>query len=429
MSKSLFQNYCRDRTGNVAVMSAIGATVFAGFVGVAILFAQVSEEQVTVQSALDAAVLAGTSLSYKSSDEERIALAKKMFYQNAEGATFGVAPTQASFASGSNVVPVFSVSQSRVSGIAQFKAKNTMGALVGLGEIKFTMNAQAERIDSDPVCVLALNKTDPNGLEVYGNASFAVKDCAVQANSKHAAGMRMYGAKANASASQFAVAGGYDGDNYSPEPFTGIEPVKDPYAAVPVPEAGFCIDAASRLTKVNVTLDPGTYCGGLSIQAGSNVTLNPGVYIMKDGQFKVNSGSTVTGEEVMIALVGANSYIYLLSDAHVKVTSPKTGTYKNMQFMSDRELSQSKLEGEWTTILSGATLEYDGVMYLPEQQVWVSGAGHDIIIKGSSPTMTMVADKIWAQGNVKFDLRKEDLRDIGNDGGLATFGYSARLVR
>ena len=210
---------------------------------------------------------------------------------------------------------------------------------------------------------------------------------------------------------------------------TGIEPVKDPYSAVPVPDVGPCMDAASRLSKAEVILDPGTYCGGLNIKAGSNVTLNPGVYIMKDGQFQVNSGSTVTGKEVMIALIGANSYIYLLSNAHVKVSSPKTGTYKNMQFMSDRELSQSKFQEEWTTIMGGATLEYDGVMYLPEQQVWVSGAGHDIIIKGSSPTMTMVADKIWAQGNAKIDLRKEDLRNIGNDAGLASFSYSSRLVR
>ena len=429
MSKSQFRHFYHDRAGNVAIMSALGATVFAGFVGVAILFAQVSEEQVTVQNALDAAVLASTSLSYKSSDKERIALAEKMFYQNAEGATFGVTPKEVSFSSGASVVPVFSISQSRVSGIAQFKAKNSMGALVGLGEIKFTMIAQAERVDSDPVCVLALNKSSPDGLEVYGNASFAVKDCAVQVNSNHPSGMHMNGSKANASASQFGVTGGYEGNNYSPPPMTGIEPVKDPYSAVPVPDVGPCMDAASRLSKAEVILDPGTYCGGLNIKAGSNVTLNPGVYIMKDGQFQVNSGSTVTGKEVMIALIGANSYIYLLSNAHVKVSSPKTGTYKNMQFMSDRELSQSKFQEEWTTIMGGATLEYDGVMYLPEQQVWVSGAGHDIIIKGSSPTMTMVADKIWAQGNAKIDLRKEDLRNIGNDAGLASFSYSSRLVR
>ena len=149
---------------------------------------------------------------------------------------------------------------------------------------------------------------------------------------------------------------------------------------------------------------------------------------MKDGQFAVNSGATVTGDEVMIALVGADSYIHLMSNSVTKVTSPRDGTYKNIQFMSDRDLTLSKFEQEWTTILGGATLDYDGVLYLPEQQFWVGGAGGDVIINGNSPTIAMVADKIWAQGNAIFEITQADRRAMGLTP-ENSFAYGARLVR
>jgi hypothetical protein len=206
--------------------------------------------------------------------------------------------------------------------------------------------------------------------------------------------MKQYGSKSNGRAGQFGVTGGFGGTNWSPQPMVEVEPVDDPYAHLPVPIPGPCVDVASKLMQANVTLEPGTYCGGLDIKADSNVTLSPGIYIMKDGQFNVNSGARVRGEEVMIAFVGADSYLHLLSQADVKLTSPKTGTYKNMQFMSDRVLSKSKHGEEWTTILGGAKLEFDGVLYLPEQQFWASGNAQETIISGYSPSMIMVTDTI-----------------------------------
>jgi hypothetical protein len=186
---------------------------------------------------------------------------------------------------------------------------------------------------------------------------------------------------------------------------------------------------AARLQGDSFTLYPGTYCGGINIKAGAHVQLEPGIYIIKDGQLAINSGAVVAGTEVMFAFVGANAYLHMLSQAELTVTSPTSGTYINMQFMSDRDLSQSKFDAEWMTVLGGAKLEYDGVMYLPEQQIWVSGSTHDTIIKGYSPTMIMVADKIWSQGNAVFDLYLEDRRGIGAVAGATSFSYGSRLVR
>jgi hypothetical protein len=185
-------------------------------------------------------------------------------------------------------------------------------------------DATAEKLHSSPLCILALNKTQPASIEIYGNASLKAKDCAVQSNSSDGSGLKLYGSSSFASAADFGVTGGHKGDNWSPEPIGGVDRVVDPFADLPFPDNGPCINAKSKLSKSEFELEPGTYCGGLNIGAHA----------------------VVTGDEVMIAFGGADSFLYLLSGADVNLTSPTNGTYKNMQFMSDRDLSQSMHEEE-----------------------------------------------------------------------------------
>jgi len=291
------------------------------------------------------------------------------------------------------------------------------------------VSAKAAKRMSDPVCILAVNDHAPTSVWAYGDAHISADGCSIQANSTSAQGLALQGTKSSISAKMIGTTGNYTGSNWSPTPMTDVAPVSDPYADLPVPEPEGCLDLGTKLQKMSATLDPGTYCGGMEVKAGATVTLNPGIYVMTDGPFKVNSGAQVRGEDVMIALVGKDSYIHLLSDAYVKLSSPSSGTYKNIQFMSDRDVSQSKFEEEWTTILSGATLEYDGIMYLPEQNFWVNGTGHQAVVKGSSPSMILLADTVWAQGNAILQFKREDKRGIGEDPARTGFSYGAMLVR
>lgn len=286
-------------------------------------------------------------------------------------------------------------------------------------------SATAEKTSSEPVCVLALNEKEPSSFEAYGTAKFNAR-CAVQANSNHGSGLKIYG-NSTATAAAFGVTGGYSGTAWLPQPVEGTSVIMDPYANLSVPSAGPCM-SVDKFIKTDVTLKPGTYCGGINIKPAAHVTLNPGVYFMKVGQFAVNSGSSVAGNDVMIALVGMDSYLNLLSQSATKLTSPRNGIYKNIQFMSDRDLSTSQHNKEWTTVLGGATLDFDGVMYLPEQQLWASGAGGKVIINANSPTMAIVADKIWAQGDVVYQITNEDRRNMDLAQNLS-FENGARLVK
>lgn len=414
------QRFSTNESGNIAIMSAVAATAMAGVAGVALLFNQGSWAHEQMQGSLDAAVLAGTALPSQASDGERIKIAEATFKANmarsglSQSADFKV-----------TVAPKFLVQETQVSATTEGTVSNGFGAVIGITDLKVVAKATAQKSVSDPVCVLALNGSQPSSIEAYGTARFNAH-CAVQANSDDGTGIKIYG-NATASATAFGVTGGYSGDAWSPMPYEGTSIIADPYANLPVPVPGPCM-LADKFIKTDVTLDPGTYCGGIDVKTGAHVTLRPGIYIMKDGPFAVNSGSSVTGDEVMVALVGADSYLYLLSQSTTKLSSPRDGVYKNIQFMSDRDLSTSKFNKEWTTILGGATLEYDGVLYLPEQQFWASGAGGKVIINANSPTMTMVADKIWAQGNVVFEITNEDRRNM-DMAASAGFEYGSRLVK
>jgi len=418
------KRFLKNTDGNVAIVTSLSGVLLAGVAGLVTIFVQAADSEEAIQASLDAAVLAATAMPPGTKETQRIATAQAVFTTNLESAKK---------AGGADFVitsqPAFIVEDTEVSGRAKAKAKNPLGAALGISEMDVVSVAAARKIQSDPLCILALNGSQPASIEIYGNATLNAIDCAAQANSSDGKGMKLYGSKSKATASEFGVNGGYSGETWAPEPIKGVEKVNDPYANLPLPEAGACVDTKKKYGSAQYTLEPGTYCGGLNIGSGAEVTLNPGTYIMKDGQFSVGSGATVSGDEVMVALVGSNSYIHLMSKSATKLTSPRSGTYKNMQFMSDRDLSSSKFQQEWTTVLGGATLDYDGVMYLPEQQFWVGGTLHNVVINANSPSLAIVADKIWLQGNVVMQVTQENKRGLQDVAQAPSFGYGARLVR
>ncbi len=419
--------FLRSANGNITVISALAVSVLTGIAGLAVIYQQGVHQRTVLQAALDSGVLAGTALRYGSNDAERIKAAEAAFFANADvGSMFGVEPAGEFIAEGA-VKPEFTVKKTAVSGTASVKINNSLGAALGVTKLDVAVGAKAKKRETAPLCLLTLGETAPNSIYAYGNAVLDA-NCPVQANSSDPEAISVTGSKSTISASIIGVTGGSSGSSIKPAPIQGTEPVADPYALLDVPEPGACL-MTNAVIKTSGKLAPGTYCGGITVKTGATVTLNPGIYIIKDGQFRTDSGGRIEGSEVLIALVGADSYLYLGSDSTVKLTSPSSGLYKNLQFMSDRTTDDSKFGEEWTQISSGAVLEYDGAMYLPEQNFWVSGTGHQAIIKAFSPTLAMVVDTAWIQGNAVVELRQEDRRNIGNSDGKTGFEYGATLVR
>jgi hypothetical protein len=58
--------------------------------------------------------------------------------------------------------------------------------------------------------------------------------------------------------------------------------------------------AVRYIKRGTLTLNPGTYVGGIQLGGNSTVYLNPGVYYMKGGGFKVSGNARVFGDGVII---------------------------------------------------------------------------------------------------------------------------------
>jgi hypothetical protein len=384
------------------VMAAFALPIGLAGVGAAVTYSNVSATRASYQKALDGAVLAGTILPASASASERIKAAELAFASGISAQVQGV--TTAS--SAQFKVDAIGADDVKVTGEASARVKNLFG-IVGGDTIPIGVHSAARKGQSEPICLLALNGKEQGAIDLNGTVDVKT-NCPAQANSSDGAAVRQVG-NATMKTSLFAIAGNYRGNNFSPKPVTGSDRIPDPLASLPFPAQGTCIDlglkGSGKIQQETRTLFPGTYCGGLEITAQSTIRLEPGIYIIKDGELKI-SDSVVTGTDVMIAFTGKGAKFWMTGGAVMKVTSPSSGPYMNMQFIEDRDNGAGNT---WVSIGGDSKLDYDGTMYFPNSNIWVFGGSE---VTARSPNLGMIGDKLWFQDNSKVVLKQENNRNL-----------------
>lgn len=419
------RNFISDRSGTVIYIAAVLFPALVAVSAASLTMFNVHNIRGNLQSAVDSSVLAGASDMRGTANQ--IAVAKRYFAANLNDySKHNVTGIETDFTIGKDGV---------VHGTAQASVKNPFGSAFGLAATVSVQVAAAATAAQAPLCILGLNAFDSGAFDINGNAMFRAPSCAVQMNSGSARAMTLEG-HPQAAALKFGVHGGYSG-SFVPAPVTGTVKIPDPYASIPFPDYANCA-AGSSAEKIpeDRTLSPGTYCGGVEVSDKANVTLLPGVYVMNGGPFWIKGQSTVRGEDVMIAFTGDEATLYIYGSSTMSVTSPKSGTYANIQFMQDRSQPIPKLgagaEGLCFTVggngsSDGSRLTYDGVAYLPTQNIWIYG---DADVKANSPTMAIVVGKLWLQGNAKLEVSTDNPRQVATGGlPIAQMMTSARLTK
>lgn len=389
-----------DRRGGVAIIAGFAFPLLIGIVAISIVTSNVLYVRTNMQGALDAAVLAG--VRDPNGPDSQIATAQKFFQANLSDHTNVTMP---------GITARFSLSNNVISGTATGAVMNPWAGILGLPETVPTQVTSSAIGSLGDLCVLGLNAFDTGAFDLNGNAKFIAPNCTVQANSSSAAGLTQEG-QPIAVAKAFGVSGGHSGGNFTPVPIDGTPKIADPYVSLSFPPYDYCSDTKQ---PVNVnsdrTLLPGTYCGGVHIFS-AKVILLPGIYVMNGGPFWVNGGANVTGDQVTIAFTGDGSTLWLSGNATMTVTSPVSGTYANMQFVQDRTQPINKL-GTWFSVGGangdGSTLKYDGVAYIPTQNWWVYG---NAVVEGNSPSLAIVAEQIWTQGNATVKITTNNNRKV-----------------
>jgi hypothetical protein len=273
--------------------------------------------------------------------------------------------------------------------------------VMGISSIPIGVNATAAVASpgGNYYCVLALNKTAQAALQLTGNATITITapKCVLQVNSNNNDAVDMTGNASIKSVENCFVGSWRSVGNasISPAPDPVCKPVPDPFTGYPPPPVGGCDYTNFKLAgNKTVTLQPGVYCGGMTFNGSVNVTFAPGLFIVKDGAI-TETGGSFTGNGVSFFLTGAGAAVQLSGQADWDIVAATDGPLPSFAMFLDPS-GPSGLAASASSLSGQSELYFEGVVYLPGQQVTISGTAGAI---APSPYTSFIADTLSFVGN------------------------------
>jgi hypothetical protein len=250
-------------------------------------------------------------------------------------------------------------------------------------------------------CILALHPSSSDALYLDSNAQIEASGCDIQSNSSSSSGITAY-SNSHVTADSICVVGGASGgsSHYTPSAQTGCDPVNDPLSAIAPPSVGSCDHSDAEYDSVTTTLNPGVYCGGLTIKGNANITFNSGIYIIKNGKFFVDSNSQVTGAGVGFYLTGSDAVLHFTSNVVVDFTAPTSGSMAGIIFFEDRSAPTGRVHYFDSNNIS----RLEGTIYLSRGTF---SSDSNTQISASSAFTNVVARKVWLNSNARLTLNSD----------------------
>jgi hypothetical protein len=190
---------------------------------------------------------------------------------------------------------------------------------------------------SMPLCLLGLNPSAPDAINLDQSALLTAPGCLVQANSTSKKSLESMHS-ATLTAGMICTAGGKSqtrNANFSPAPITDCPVLQDPLKARAAPAIGGCSYTNVVVDGIATTLQPGVYCGGLKLTNGAMAKLSGGIFVIKDGPLIVDGGASIAGTEVAIYLSGSTANLTFDADTTVDLSAPSDGPLAGILIYDD----------------------------------------------------------------------------------------------
>lgn len=388
-----------SRSGQVGLIAALLALPLAMIVGLAIDYSRASTARDQMQVAIDGAVLAGA----RDASSSWTTVATRTFDA---GLLADVTVSSRSFAADSD---------GNYAGTAQAKLKTSFGGLFSLDALSLQVTATAVRkAAGNKVCILLLSTTASPGLLLNGGANLNAPNCEVHVKST-ANPAATFNSGTVFTTLKTCVAGTNVLDNGGTHASLtkGCSTATDPFAGtLPTPSTICPATAPTIPNTTTMTLQPGVYCGWFNFNGGPAVTLNPGVYVIKNGGWNVNGGS-LSGSGVTFYMADT-SYIQFNGTVKLDLTAPTSGTYTNLLWYEAQSLSQSSFTMNAT---NGARLT--GLIWLPSRNLTLNAGA-----SATSNNLTMVLNSL-IMNTVNWTIGSAD-KAITTSGGTAASIYLKR---
>lgn len=191
---------------------------------------------------------------------------------------------------------------------------------------------------------------------------------------------------------------------FSPKPLTDCPKIEDPLEKRVAPAYNGC-NFNNLIVDTKTTLMPGVYCGGLRVENGAEVTLQKGIYVIKDGPLVVADTSAFIGDAVGFYLTGADSEFDFQEDTTIDLTAMETGSMAGLLFFEDRSVPHSFLFDPFDLenlppdvrlhkISSNNARNLLGTIYLSKSLLLVNA---EAPVADASPYTAIVTARLWLQ--------------------------------
>ena len=403
--KKFHAGFRQDERGQAAIIFVLAVTPLALLIGSAVDISRATAAKEQIQRAADASVLAALSMPADATAAERKARAESTFASNfnAGAATPDVTATDTSV----SLKATYSMRTSFLQ-VAQIETLAIYGESTG----------SATRTANDRVCLLALDPNAVNGFKSQGTPQVDYTGCWAHTNSTTATAVDGGGSAVVTGDGTSAVGGVTAAANavYTPAPSDGAAAVADPFAIVgayagsagyqpkftPPTVPSTCKASNLNLKKGTFTLQPGRYCGGINLQAQANVTFEPGVYIVDNGIFNTQSGSSVRGSNVLFYFRGANARMTIIGGGTVDLKGRQFGSsYEGFLMIAHPDAWRNGT----SNIQGGGSFHMEGMVYMPTQNMLITGNGDS---NASSQFFAIVAKSFEFRGNGIFRYKPHD---------------------
>jgi Flp pilus assembly protein TadG len=371
--------------GSMLPLFALSLVPLVALVGAAVDYSRANSVRTGLQGALDSALLAGA----RDGSTKWANVALNFFNSN-------VQPKGSSVSS-----PTFTLTNKRAyAGTVSATIPTNFLGVMGITSINVGVSATAAVASKGGYyCVIALNQTAQAAVQLTGNATISITapKCVLQVNSNNLDAVDLTGNTSINSVENCFVGGvsTVGSSSISPAPDSSCKPIPDPFAAYPRPAVGPCDYTNFNVSgNKTMTLQPGVYCGGMSFNGAVNITFAPGLFVIKDGVI-TETGGSFTGQGVSFFLTGSGASVQLSGQANWHIVAPTNGPLPGFAIFLDPS-GPSGLAATSSSLSGQSELYFEGVIYLPQQQVTVSGTAGAV---APSPYTSFIADTLHFVGN------------------------------
>ena len=365
---ALLRSLVADERGNVLAMTAVGIPLLLGCAGLAVDTIQWVSAKRELQSAADAAAIAGVYGLIQTGEME-------MAVDRSLARDKSLDPRRAVLAERSPLPLKDDPFAVRVS--ISSPTKMFFSSMFLERPPTITVEATASVVENGEFCAFAIGADDRSGLRIEPNSTVQM-DCGIAANSPSAKAVLADGS-AKIEAEQIVAFGGIEaeGSQSTRVRSYGVKQ-KDPLAERDpplIPSSGcpnVTVNADAAQTNAGrVVLEPGCY-GNMLIDGP--VFLSDGEYILNRGNLVVGGSADLTCKSCTIFLTSEQAgtdpwsigKVQIDAKAKVKMSAPTQGPNAGLLMYQDRRAAGTRDEIE--NVISGNSFsEYKGLIYFPAQ--------------------------------------------------------------